>query len=216
MTDKPEISVRLIRLADGTLIDPLTRQPVVPITADTSDSGVEGDGDVEATALPSQPHTIAPLSRRSILDLTLNPQQMAVINNVLVYTLWGLPDDEIAMQCNCTPDEVSIVRDLEEYNRMHDALVAGVNAAYTASAHGVIAQSAVKAARIVVRALDDSSKAMRMEAAKDILDRSGHRPTDHASVVIAMGKGADDHLVIRVVRESERPHIPEMQVHNGS
>lgn len=217
MTDKPEISVRLIRLADGTLIDPLTRQPVNPPTADTSDSGVDGDGDAEqAGSTRSHPHTIAPLSRRSVLDLTLNPQQMAVINNVLVYTLWGLPDDEIAMQCNCTPDEVSIVRDLEEYNRMHDALVAGVNAAYTSSAHGIIAQSAVKAAHIVVRALDDTSKTMRMEAAKDILDRSGHRPADHASVVIAMGKGADDHLVIRVVRESERPNIPEMQVHNGS
>ena len=74
----------------------------------------------------------------------------------------------------------------------------------------------MKAAQIIVRSLDDNSKQMRMEAAKDILDRSGHRPADHASVVIAMGKSSDDHLVIRVVREQERPNIPSMRMNNGA
>jgi hypothetical protein len=210
-----ETSVRCIRLADGTLIDPLTRQPVGSSTPDEGsridDDGVGGS----VTDVPSSPSTIVPLTRRSLLDLTLNPQQMAVVNNVLVYTLWGLPDDEIALQCNCTVSDVHTVRDLREYRSMHDCLIAGVRASYTASAHGVISESAVAAAHVVVSNLRSASKRMQFDAAKDILDRSGHRPADHATINVALNRDSDDALVIRVVRDSEKPNIPGMTV-NGA
>jgi hypothetical protein len=211
MIDKPEISVRLIRLADGTLIDPQSRQPVSSSPRrdelSPSDSVIE-DGGVEDQDLG----TVVPLSRRSLLDLTLNAQQMAVVNNVLVYTLWGLPDDEIAIQCNCTTDDVAVVRDLDEYAKMRDALIGGVRATYTATAHGVISKSAVAAANVVVSGLRSSSKRMAFDAARDILDRSGHRPADHASISINLNKGTDDQLVIRVVREADRPKIPTLDM----
>lgn len=212
MSDKPEISVHLIRLVDGTLIDPLTRAPVVhpPRASDAPSDSEIGSDDVSSSI-----GVIAPLTRRSILDLTLNAQQMAVVNNVLVYTLWGLPDDEIAMQCNCTTEEVQVVRDLKEYTDMHDALIAGMRASYTASAHGIISRSAVAAANVVVGNLKSGSKSMQFDAARDILDRSGHRPADHAAINVTLNKGEDDHLVIRVVRESERPHIPSYDM-NGT
>jgi len=217
MIDKPEISVHLLRLADGTLVDPLTRQPVSALPPSPTDdvhtvSDVTDDGVGE-----THPSTIVPLARRSILDLTLNPQQMAVINNVLVYTMWGLPDDEIAIQCGCTLPEVSIVRDLSEYGQMRDALVAGVRASYTASAHGVISEHAVTAAKAVVNVLRNGSSRMKFDAARDILDRSGHRPTDNAGISINLNKGTDDQLVIRVVREADRPHIPTLDIRaNGA
>jgi hypothetical protein len=211
MTD--ETSVRMIRLADGTLIDPLTRAPVV--ASGSRDSRVDDDGaggNHPLEDIPTSPNTIVPLARRSLLDLTLNPQQMAVVNNVLVYSMWGLPDDEIAIQCNCTVPDVHTVRDLHEYRTMHDALVAGVRASYSASAHGVISQNAVAAAHVVVSTLRSASKRMQLDAAKDILDRSGHRPTDHASINIALNRDSEDTLVIRVVRDSEKPHIPGMTI----
>lgn len=220
MIDKPEISVHLFRLADGTLIDPLTRQPVAPHVPGPVDdernlSGVEGDGVGFVDAQTD--NTIAPLERRSILDLTLNAQQMAVINNVLVYTMWGLPDDEIAIQCGCTLQEVHTVRDLQEYNQMRDALIGGIRASYTSSAHGVISKSAVAAAQAVVHTLRNGSSRMKFDAARDILDRSGHRPADHAGISINLNKGTDDQLVIRVVREQDRPHIPTLDIRaNGS
>jgi hypothetical protein len=221
-----EHSVRMIRLADGTLIDPLTRQPVGITQADGSAPSVladpqqidsDGADDPAASSL-QQVGTIAPLARRSLLDLTLNAAQMAVVNNVLVYTLWGLPDDEIAIQCNCSVSDVHTVRDLDEYTRMHDALLAGMRQSYTASAHGIISKAAVAAARVVVSSLQSPSKRMQFDAAREVLDRSGHRAADHAQININLNKGTDDALVIRVVRESEQPHVPtlDLTVNNGA
>jgi hypothetical protein len=217
-TTKPEISVRFIRQLDGTLIDPLTRQPVrVDSPSSSASSGVTDDGVAESPNSDPSPNAIVPLSRRSLLDLTLNKQQMAVVNNVLVYTMWGLPDDEIAIQCQCDLSDIETVRGLTEYTKMRDALIAGMRASYTASAHGVISKHAVDAAHVVASNLRSPSKRMQFDAARDILDRSGHRPADHAGISINLNKGTDDQLVIRIVRESERPNIPTLDIRaNGA
>lgn len=202
--------VNLLRLTDGTLIDPLTRKPVgVPTPQAENDESVSSTDDASGPTPP--PPTITPQARRSLLDLTLTPQQMAYINNVLVYSLWGLPDDEIAIQCNCTLEDVLTVRDLQEYRDMQDALVAGVRTSYTATAQGIIADASTTAAQIVVQTLNSKSAKMKFDAARDVLDRSGHRPADRANMTLNIN-GFDDELIIRVVRESERPHIPTMNV----
>jgi hypothetical protein len=209
MTDEPK-SVTLLRLADGSLIDPVTRAPISTATQ-KEDDGVEDNS-------PMSVGTIIPTVRRSLHDLKLNKHQMAVVNNVLVYTLWGLPDDEIAIQCSCTVNDVYAVRELSEYGLMHDSLVGGLRASYMATAQGIISNAATEAAHVVVRAAKKASGRMQFDAARDILDRSGHRPVDHASVSLSINDGGDD-LVIRVVRESEKPRIPTIDMspkHNGA
>jgi hypothetical protein len=204
--DTPETMVNLLRLVDGTLIDPLTRKPVgesTPPLAQSDES--EPDPTVPTVA------DIRPQVRRSLLDLKLKPQQMAYINNVLVYSLWGLPDDEIAMQCNCELSDVLTVRDMTEYKDMHDALVDGIRSSYSTTAQGILADASVHAAAIVVDTLKSKSVKMRFDAAKDVLDRNGHRPADRANLALNIN-GFDDELVIRVVRESERPSIPTLNV----
>lgn len=197
-------SVTLLRLADGTLIDPLTRVPL--------HMGTEEGGGVEESASPATiADTITPTVRRSLHDLKLSKHQMAIINNVLVYSLWGLPDDEIAIQCSCSLSDVYSVRELGEYGYMHDALIAGLRVNYMASAHGIISNAAEHAAKVVVAAAKKSSGRMQFDAARDILDRSGHRPVDHASVQVNINDAGDD-LVIRVVRESEKPRIPTIDM----
>jgi len=186
--------VTFIRLADGTIIDPITKKPIAQ--PDPPEAILE-----EPTVpLP----TIQSESRRSLHDLTLSAPQMAIINNVLVYTLWGLPDDEIALVCNCTPDDVNIVRSLKEYTDMRDALIEGLRKAYMSQADGIIAQASTLAASIVVGALKDKRKSF--EAAKDVLDRSGHRPTDRNSLNLHVNN--EDQLVIRVMRETHEPRTP--------
>lgn len=207
MTDEKKVT--LLRLADGSLIDPLTRAPLRPVE--------HGDG-VEETTVPSSIDTITPTVRRSLHDLKLNKHQMAIINNVLVYTLWGLPDDEIAIQCSCEVMDVHAVRELTEYGYMHDALILGLRASYMATAHGIISNAAQHAANIVVNTVKKASGRMQFDAARDILDRSGHRPVDHSSVQVSINDGGDD-LVIRVVRESEKPVLPTIDMspkHNGA
>lgn len=208
MADEPK-SVNLLRLADGTLIDPLTRGPY-------TSARVEGDG-VETAPPAPEVDTITPTVRRSLHDLKLNRHQMAVVNNVLVYTLWGLPDDEIAIQCECTLTDVESVRNLQEYATMHDALVGGLRSSYLASAQGMISDAAIGAACVVVETSKKGRGRLQFDAARDILDRSGHRPVDRASISLNLDSGSDD-LVIRVVRESEKPKIPtiDMSLKNGA
>jgi hypothetical protein len=208
MTD--ETSVNLLRLADGTLIDPLTREPI--------NIGQREDGGVESEKPPTpvaQVDTIIPTVRRSIHDLKLNRHQMAVVNNVLVYTLWGLPDDEIAIQCDCTAYDVEAVRELQEYNSMHDALVGGLRASYSSTAQGIISNAATQAANTVVHVAKNGKGRMQFDAARDILDRSGHRPADRAALSFNLETGGDD-LIIRVVRESEKPRVPTLDLSNGT
>lgn len=207
-TPVPE-SVNLLRLADGTLLDPVTRAPI------STEARAEGDG--VADIPPAPVDTITPTTRRSLHDLKLNKRQMAVVNNVLVYTLWGLPDDEIAIQCDCTVDDINTVRGLQEYGTMHDALIGGLRASFSTSAQGIISNAASHAAHLVVSTAKTAKGRLQFDAARDILDRSGHRPADHAALSINLDGGGDD-LVIRVVRESEKPRIPtiDMSPHNGS
>lgn len=208
MSDKPT-SVNLLRLADGTLIDPQTRGPY-------TGTRVEGGG-VDTVVPASDVGTITPTVRRSLHDLKLNRHQMAVVNNVLVYSLWGLPDDEIAIQCDCEVTDVEAVRGLQEYTTMHDALVGGLRSSYLATAQGRISDAAIHAAHVVVGTAKSAKGRLQFDAARDILDRSGHRPADHASISLNIENGSDD-LVIRVVRESEKPRIPtiDMGMKNGA
>lgn len=216
MNNTAGAAVSLIRLADGTLIDPLTREPISaslqpekrnradePITSDEStDEDEDDDDDIDIT--------IVPASRRSVMDLSLNAQQMAVVNNVLVYTLWGLPDFEIAQQCGCTLHQVSVIRDLDEYKKIYGALVEGLRAAYSDTIDGIFREAAPKAAKGIVRKIKSKSPDIAMAAMKDILDRAGHRPSDKVEHTHKIGDGSE--LVIRVIRESDEAAIPTMEL----
>ncbi len=208
-------SVRLIKLADGTLIDPTTREPInVPSAsgnrnrADASSSKeVEEDDDDDDDDIG--PLEVRATERRSLMDLHLNAQQMAVVNNVLVYTMWGLPDDEIAMQCNCTVHQLHVIRGLDDYKRMYESLVAGVRASMSATVDGIFAEAAPKAAKGMVKLMKDKSRDIRISAQKDILDRAGHRPADRVEHTHHV---KSDELVIRVVRQSDEEAVPMMDL----
>lgn len=221
MSDIEGNSVQLIRLANGLLIDPLTREPInmqpaksaarpaqsrtpEPIEPEEDDEDADEDDDAEVNDL-----TLRPTARRSIMDLALSPQQMAMINNVLVYTLYGLPDDEISIQCNCAVHHIHVIRDLDDYKRMYTALVEGLRAAYTNTVQGIIQDAAPIAARSIVRKMKNKSQDISMAAIKDVLDRSGHRPADRVEHSHSFGEGE---LVIRVIRQDDEKSIPTLEL----
>lgn len=200
-----EITVNFIRLADGTLIDPLTREPIVTRQdKETETDDEEFEDDLQDVL------EIVPTARRSVMDLSLSPKQMAFINNVLVYTLWGLPDDEIAIQCNCDIEQIHIVRDLDDYRRMHDALIEGIRNAFMSTVNGIIQDAAPRAARGIIRNLRSKSSDVRLAAQKDVLDRAGHRPADRVDHVHSIESGSE--LVIRVIKQSESDSLPKLDL----
>lgn len=205
-----ETEVRMIKLADGTLINPETREPInKPVVKPAKPSKVEEPEDDDDEDEDDE-LSIVPSARRSIMDLSLDKKQMAFINNVLVYTLWGLPDDEIAIQCNCAIEQVEFVRDLDDYRRMHDALIGGIRDAFMSTVQGIIHDAAPKAARGMVKGLKSKHADIKHSSQKDILDRAGHRPSDRVEHIHSIDTGSE--LVIRVIRQSDDDNIPTLEL----
>lgn len=203
-----DITVNLLRLHDGTLIDPSTKQPIVHGKDSDEESKEQYDTLNDDDGVEDL--DIIPLHRRSIMDLSLTAQQLAFVNNVLVYSLWGLPDDEIMMQCQCTLEQLNHARNLEDYTRIKESLIQGLQASLMQDVDNVFAMAAPKAARSLVRNLKAKSPDIRMSAMKDILDRAGHRPADRVEHMHNIGDGSE--LVIRVIKQDEANAIPTIDL----
>lgn len=215
-----DIAVNLLRLADGTLVDPLTREPIAPAlqlsqskkrnSKTQTPQKEEKEEDVQEEVIPEDKLQIVSTVRRSIMDLSLDRNQMAMINNVLVYTLWGLPDDEIAIQCNCSMRDLVVIRDLDDYKRMHESLIDGLRSAYTNTVQGIIHNAAPVAARKMSRALESKSADIAMSAMKDILDRAGHRPADRVEHTHQINSQSE--LVVRVIKQNDNEPMPIIEL----
>jgi hypothetical protein len=88
---------------------------------------------------------------------------------------------------------------------MHDAIVKTILDSETGVVRDLFQKKARNAAQVMVNALEEGTRADRMAAARDILDRSGHRPSD----VVEHRHRMDGGLVIEIVRRdtSQLPTI---------
>lgn len=218
-TELQEFSVICIRLKDGTLIDPLTRElvnqgspvdtaPVAPTSRskkndEPSEEDLEAlDAEIETLAAEyavDQAFEVVPLSRRSLHDITLPANQMAVICMDIMYKNWGLPDDEIALSIGVSAAALDHVRNLDMYGRLNTDLIQSVRNAYMGTVEGIIQQASTKAALRMVKFVGGMDGDHALAASKDILDRSGHRPADKLEVNMNVAQD----LVIRVIRERD-------------
>jgi hypothetical protein len=123
----------------------------------------------------------------------------------LSYTLFGLDDEEIAIATSLSVEQIGRIKVGDAYTQMHEAVVRTVLDSETNVVRELFTKNARNAAQVMVRALDDGTRADRMAAARDILDRSGHRPSD----VVEHRHRMDGGLVIEIVRRdtSQMPTI---------
>jgi len=121
---------------------------------------------------------------------------MNAVGAVLSYTLFGLDDEEIAIATKLTVEQVGRIKMGDAYTHMHEQIVRTVLDSETDVVRELLAKNAKRAASTMVEALDAGNRADRMAAAKDILDRSGHRPAD----VVEHRHRVDGGLVIEYVR----------------
>lgn len=176
-----------LRLADGRLVMP--------------------DGSVQS-ASPSQAFIEVPTgeeavrivtaARRKLSELPEVPRTMNAISVVLSYTLFGLDDEEIAIATNLSVEQIGRIKVGDAYTQMHDAVVRTVLDSETNVVRELFTKNARNAAQVMVRAMDEGTRADRMAAARDILDRSGHRPSD----VVEHRHRMDGGLVIEIVRRN--------------
>jgi hypothetical protein len=190
-----------LRLADGRLVMP--------------------DGSVEAVTPPQRPafvevpthaeaQRLVTGTRRKLSELPEVPRTMNAVGIVLSYTLFGLDDEEIAVATGLSVDQIGRIKLDDPYAQMYTAVVQTILDAETSVVRDVFTKNARNAAKVVVDAMQEGNRSDRVAAAKDILDRSGHRPND----VVEHRHRMDGGLVIEIVRR-DGAVLPTIEMETG-
>lgn len=186
-----------LRLADGRMVYPDGRV------------GMVGEPQLVEVPTHAEAQRIVTAARRKLSDLPEVPRTMNAVSVVLSYTLFGLDDEEIAIATGMTVDQIGRIKVSDPYTQMHEAIVRTVLDSETNVVRELFTKNARSAAQVVVRAMEEGTRADRMAAAKDILDRSGHRPSD----VVEHRHRMDGGLVIEIVkRDGAQLPLIDMEV----
>lgn len=143
-------------------------------------------------------------ARRKISDLPELPRTMNAVGAILAYTMFGLDEEETAIATGLTVEQVGRLKVGDAYSQMYEALVHSVLDQETDVVRELLAKNARGAASVMVEALEAGSRADRMAAARDILDRSGHRPVD----VVEHRHRMDGGLIIEIVKRDTSNSLP--------
>jgi hypothetical protein len=122
---------------------------------------------------------------------------MNTVGVVLSYTLFGLDDVEIALATGMSVEQVNRVKELEGYSMMHENVIGSILEAEAENVRDIFKQHARTAANVLIDGLHNGSRGDKMFAAKDFLDRAGHRPAD----IVEHRHKMEGGLVIEVVRK---------------
>jgi hypothetical protein len=122
-----------------------------------------------------------------------------------------LDDEEIAIATGLTIDQVGRIKVGDPFTQMHEAIVRTIIDGETTNVRDLIAKNARNAAATMVEALQAGNRSDRMAAARDILDRSGHRPAD----IIEHRHRVDGGLVIEYVKRGDERDMPVIDMERG-
>lgn len=138
-------------------------------------------------------------TRRSIHDLPALPKQLNAVSAVLSYSLFGLPDAEIGLATGLTEQQVGLIKVSDAYLMMHDAVVKSIIDSDGDDIRQMFVRHSRRAASKVNNLIDSENEAIALNAAKDILDRAGHRPAD----VVEHRHKLDGGLTIEVIKRDQ-------------
>ena len=180
-----------LELADGTSIQPV--EPDTPV------------GEVRVPTHHEAQELIIE-TRRKLVDLPEPPEKMNAVALVLAYHVYGLSDGEIGVAVGVNQEQVTAIRMTDAFTQMQDALVTQWGKSQGAGVRQILSQKAITAANKMTSLLESEREGTRMAAAKDILDRAGHRPVD----TIEHKHSLEGGLTIEYIQRSELPVIDVM------
>lgn len=137
--------------------------------------------------------------RIQLADLPLPPKQMNLVSLICMYTMMGLNDLDIALATGLEPERIDRIKMLDAYTTVYQSVIDSIVSDEAEDVRMVITANAKKAINTVTELLSDEFSAIRLSAAKDILDRAGHRPVD----IIEHKHTMDGELRISVTREED-------------
>lgn len=157
---------------------------------------------------PSEAQAIVAKSRRAIGELPMPPAQMNTVSLVLFYTMWGLSDNDCALATGLSIPQVKNIKKLPEFIALSDDIKKSVLEHEAGDVRAMLASHASNAAQRVIDTMDEEG-ALGFAAAKDILDRAGHRPAD----VVEHKHKMDDSLKIEfIVKNPAADQVPVLNV----
>lgn len=153
-------------LADGTKIDP-------------EDGTVVPDAEqlIEIPTLRQMQRSYA-VTQRRIDDLPVPPEKLNTLSVVLSYSLLGISDQDIGQILDMSEEQVGRIRMSDAFAEIREEIIHSIVQSDQEAVRDMIAQSGVLAATRMVDGLNSTNEATRLSAARDILDRGGHRPAD--------------------------------------
>tara|TARA_X000001036_G_C20571688_1_gene762927 strand:- start:170 stop:766 length:597 start_codon:yes stop_codon:yes gene_type:complete len=154
-------------LADGTKIDPV------------NGSVINDEILVEVPNTETIKQEIV-AARKRINDLPVPPKQMNTLSVIISYSLFGLSDHDIAYLLSIETKELENIKSSDVYIELQKTLVQNILASDASDVRGMFVQHSKDAASVMFNAMIDQANGVntRMAAAKDVLDRAGHRPVD--------------------------------------
>jgi hypothetical protein len=147
-------------------------------------------------------------SRRVASDLPAPPQQMNAISLVVMYTLYGLDDKNIALVTSLSDKQIGNIKMTDAYDTMYKQVTKSITDADTDDVRNLIQAGARTAAYKIKDALGSENEVLAFKAAQDILDRSGHRPADVVEHKHSMSGG----LTIEYIKREQSDNIPMIDV----
>jgi hypothetical protein len=191
----------VIHLADGNILLPNNKVVTPEQYARMTAKVVEVPSHSEAQKLVMT-------TRRRLADLPAVPKTLNVINAVLAYEMFGLSKSEIALALNTTVEQVEAIQALPAYTEMFSAIKDSVIEAQRETVQGLLVNHAHDAATVIVEELSGDNPDRAMAAARDILDRTGHRPADRVEHMHRVTGG----LRIEFVKQETMPVIDLQQL----
>ncbi len=185
-------------LADGTMINP------------EDGSVVKDEPDEVIVEVPNneelQREIVA--ARVRLHDLPAPPQQMNSLSVVLSYSLFGVSNEDIATVLHITPEHVASIKSSEIYLTLQNQIVDNIVKSDQDAVRNMFAAQSIRAANRMNGLLDSDSENIQLQAAKDILDRGGHRPAD----VIEHRHKHEGGLTIQYVESDRAKDIPSTTI----
>jgi len=152
-------------LADGTKINPV-------------DGTIVTDASLVEVPNTEQIKREIVASRKRISDLPVPPAQMNTISVIISYSLFGINDEDISTTLFIPLDQVVAIKSSDAYHNLQEQFLKSIIESDLSSVRGMFVQNSRIAADKMFRLLDSNNEATQIVAAKDVLDRAGHRPVD--------------------------------------
>jgi len=182
-------------LADGTKINPI-------------DGAILSEDDASLVEVPNteQLKREVVASRKRISDLPVPPEQMNTLSVIISYSLFGIANEDISNTLLIPLEQIIQIKESDTYNNLQEQFLKNILESDLSSVRGMFVQNGNKAAKIMFNLLNSGSEATQITAAKDVLDRAGHRPVDVIEHRLKMEGG----LVIQYV--DKKDNVPAIDI----